>query len=391
LSPGSIVFVHGTGVRLRRFLATYETATSTAAACGMKQTFIPCTWGDPIGIEFEGKSLPDPPTAEQIAKQEDEFAHWNWLLDDPLFELSTLTIRDRSSEDKAPTRPDEQPAWEKLWNEVEAYQPSEELRLLLERGGLFDLWVSAWSATVLQSDIPREAFEASVHELPEACRALARSIVAQLHTVATSQDRPGPSAMLRTKLVDRMLTDWDQQVLGLSDFFFNLVKRAGTRFVRTRRNAFNEAAAFPIGDVLLYQAHGKAIREFIRGKIETARPPVTVVAHSLGGIACVDLLASAEPPAVDHLITLGSQSPFLYEIGALSCLKPGAGLPKDFPPWLNIFDRNDFLSFFAGRLFPEVKDHEVLSGQPFPDSHSAYFGNEAVWSAIRTFIAASAK
>jgi hypothetical protein len=356
----------------------------------LKQAFVPCAWGDPIGIEFEGKSMPDPPTAEQIEKQEDEFARWNWLLDDPLFELSTLTIRDNSSQNDAPARPDEQPPWEKLWNEIEGYQPGVELRLLLERGGLSDAWIAAWSATVLESDIPRKAFEASAHELPEACRALARSIVAQLHGVATSRNRPGPSAMLRAKLVDQLLIDWNQQVLGLSDFFFNLVKRAGTRFVRTRRNAFNEAAAFPIGDVLLYQTHGETIRDFIRGKIEVAAPPVTVVAHSLGGIACVDLLASAKPPPVGHLVTLGSQSPFLYEIGALSSLKPGTGLPEDFPPWLNIFDRNDFLSFLAGRLFPEVTDKEVTSGQPFPDSHSAYFGNEAVWSAIHAFIAAPA-
>jgi hypothetical protein len=80
LSCGSVVLVHGTGVRLRGFLDSYQTAASTAAACGVAETFIPCAWGDPIGVEFDGRSLPDPPTAEQLAAAEQEFARWNWLL-----------------------------------------------------------------------------------------------------------------------------------------------------------------------------------------------------------------------------------------------------------------------------------------------------------------------
>jgi hypothetical protein len=266
---GSLVFVHGTGVRLRGFLSTYESARSTAGACGLNQTFVPCAWGDPIGVEFAGQSLPDEPTPEQLERQEEEVAQWNWLLDDPLFELTTLTIRDQSAVATAvPERPDEQPPWEKLWHDIRAYQPKAELRLLLERGALSDLWADAWTDIVLASDIPRQAFEASAHELPEACRALARSLVAQLHVIAMARDQAGPSATLRNKVVDRLLTDWDQQVLGLGDFFLNLVKRAGTRLVRTRRNALNEAAAFRIGDVLLYQSHGKTIHDFIRGKVE---------------------------------------------------------------------------------------------------------------------------
>ena len=86
------------------------------------------------------------------------------------------------------------------------------------------------------------------------------------------------------------------------------------------------------------------------------------------------------------LVTLGSQSPFLYEIGALASLRPGQSLPRYFPPWLNVFDRSDFLSFVAGRLFSGVTDLEMASGQPFPESHSAYYGNEVVWNAIGSFI-----
>jgi hypothetical protein len=113
---------------------------------------------------------------------------------------------------------------------------------------------------------------------------------------------------------------------------------------------------------------------------------VTLVAHSLGGIACVDLLAMPNPPKVSKLITAGSQSPFLYELGALASRKPGEPLPVGFPPWLNFYDRNDFLSYIAKPFWPEVIDHEVRSGQPFPDSHGAYFGSEDVWTRIREFM-----
>jgi hypothetical protein len=53
-----------------------------------------------------------------------------------------------------------------------------------------------------------------------------------------------------------------------------------------------------------------------------AEPSVTVVAHSLGEIACVDLLASSEAHGVERLVTLGSQSPFLYQIDALKVRQP---------------------------------------------------------------------
>ena len=134
--------------------------------------------------------------------------------------------------------------------------------------------------------------------------------------------------------------------------------------MRSRRNSFNEVAAFPIGDVLLYQSRGEEMRAFIRRKIETATPPITLMAHSLGGIACFDLLASSDPPVVAHLVTVGSQSPFFYEIGALASLKPTQKLPAGFPPWLNVFDRNDFLSFVAEVAVFRAVDREVESGQP---------------------------
>jgi len=387
MTRGSLIFVHGTGVRLNKdYLRSIDNAKKAAEAAGISQVFVECAWGDQLGVEFEGKSLPDPPSVEKIEDEEEDFARWSWLFDAPLFELAQLTIRDP----QAPSpmlNPGEKPNWEKLWEKIAAYQPTEELRLLLNRGSLLEFWQDAWSQTIEVSPIPRQAFEASAHELPEASHALARALVAQLHVSAVNSGISAPSRKLRSSLFERLVADWKQTVFAPPVFFSKFLRRAATRILQRHRESFSNTAVLLIGDILLYQVHGCEIRKFIRHKIENAEPPITLVAHSLGGIACVDLLALENPPRVDHLVTVGSQSPLLYEIGALYSLKPPQPLPMTFPPWLNLYDRNDFLSYVAGRLWPEVKDFEIESGNPFPDSHCAYFGNDMTWYAIHQFIA----
>lgn len=385
MTKGTIVFVHGTGVRLRDYHRGFEHAKSVAATAGISERFLECAWGDPLGVEFRGSSLPDPPSAEKLAEEEEDFARWNWLFDDPLFELDKLTIRDPNVAASIPV-PGRKPEWETLWDRISSYHPSQELTLLLDRGGFAALWPGAWSRITQASALPRAAFEASAHELAEASHALARAVIAQLYIDATGAGIPGPSRALRQSLCERLIVDWGQQVYGLGAFFAEMFKRATTRVLRSHRERFSALAAFPVGDILLYQSRGELVRQFIRGKIEAAEPPVTLVAHSLGGIACVDLLALPNPPAIARLVTAGSQSPLLYELGALYSLKPPQSLPTGFPPWLNLYDRNDFLSYVARRLWSEVRDVEVESGQPFPDSHCAYFGNDATWRAIRDFM-----
>jgi hypothetical protein len=112
-----------------------------------------------------------------------------------------------------------------------------------------------------------------------------------------------------------------------------------------------------------------------------------VLGHSLGGIMLVDLLSrprSAGKLQVSRLITAGSQSPMLFKCDALGTMRLKTALPagSPFTPWLNIFDRNDFLSFCGSRAFPGVtegiEDFEVDCGVPFPEAHSAYFHLEAI-------------
>jgi hypothetical protein len=141
-------------------------------------------------VQFDGLSLPDKPTPKKLKEEEQDFAEWNWLFDDPLFELYTHTIRDTSKQEQAIPRPGHKAKWQELWEQIAAYKPSEELRLLLARNWYEKLWQKSWSLVVDVSQIPREAFEASANELPDAVRALARALVAQIHVLATDEGLP---------------------------------------------------------------------------------------------------------------------------------------------------------------------------------------------------------
>ncbi|MFG2632813.1 hypothetical protein ACGFX8_02260 [Streptomyces sp. NPDC048362] len=147
-----------------------------------------------------------------------------------------------------------------------------------------------------------------------------------------------------------------------------------------RRSALTDAAHPAAGDVLLYLSRGAAIREAVAAAVRAARPPVVLLAHSLGGIAALDLLVLRPLPQVALLVTVGSQAPFLYELGALPSLEHGSPLPAHVPRWLNVYDRRDLLGYVGAGVFPgRVRDVAVDSRQPFPLSHSAYWSNPELY------------
>jgi len=383
MGKGTIVFVHGTGVRLAAYTSGFAKAQAAAKDAGLAVPFADCAWGDAFGAQFEGLSLPGPVSAQRAQAEGEDLARWSWLFYDPLAELDRLTIRTTNGD--AGDWGDDANAWQAAWTSIEQYRPDADLDALLARGALTSFWPDAWSAIVVRSPVARKAFQASAGELPEAREALARALVAQLHLNASAAGQPGPSRALRDSLVKRLIIDWGD-VLAPSDFLQRFIKRAATSILKRNRYALSEAAAAPLGDILLYQARGADIRAFIRAKIMAAAPPVTVIAHSLGAIACFDLLAGAPELKVHRLVTVGTQIGLLHELGALASLPQGAALPPHFPPWLNIYDQDDFLSYLAAPLFGRVEDVEAGSGQPFPDSHSAYFANDQVWNRIRDFL-----
>jgi pimeloyl-ACP methyl ester carboxylesterase len=164
--------------------------------------------------------------------------------------------------------------------------------------------------------------------------------------------------------------------------------------MRADRGDLSTATGPPIGDIVLYQARGQRIRDYIEKQIleHSKQSPVVIVAHSLGGIASLDLLITKDLwKHVRALVTVGSQGSYFYEIGALWSLEKTdtSTLPAHFPGkrWLNILNRWDFLSYEAEPVFPKHATDRVVTGlSPFPVSHSAYWKNPQTWQHVATFL-----
>jgi hypothetical protein len=198
-------------------------------------------------------------------------------------------------------------------------------------------------------------------------------------------------AEARHELVRAVETALSTESKGLGDWLkkkvFDFGLARATAAGRGRRTGLMQDASPGVGDILLYQRRGDAIGKRVLSAIADAPPgkPLVLLAHSLGGIILFDLLTGGEiDREVAHFITVGSQLGFFYKCDAMGTVRLGPN-PKPFTPWLNIYDRNDMLSFRAGPAFgspSDVVDLEVSSGSPFPESHGAYFHMPKVYEEI---------
>jgi hypothetical protein len=391
----SVVFVHGTGVRK----ASYDkSAAKVLAALRGKHFgghFEPCLWGEKYGARLakDGRSIPDFAGVAQ-AKPDDEayLALWSLLADDPYFELRQL----RSEAARPPLVP---PA---ALAELAALP--DRLRGLARQpkviAALGDAAEPAVLAAALDTLAGADALLAALQSAARVDTALrqgaARAAVALL--LAPGDDAVWLGAERRDALVAALVdglggvemgavTDWVRKRLE------GLGKRIVVKAIERRRDLLYNGAYPLAGDILLYQARGENIRAHIAERIDACKGKVALIAHSLGGIACVDLLVTQPRPQVELLVTVGSQAPLLYELGALHGFPAPGPLPAHFPPrWINFYDPDDLLSYRAAPVFDpaspkmEVRDIELRSREPFPISHSAYWGSTTLWDRLADYL-----
>jgi hypothetical protein len=400
---GTLFFVHGTGVRKEGWVTTWGRVRDYARMNGIEGVdFAGCDWGPRLGVALDliPETLPaelatkDATGAPAPSEREVAAAAWALLLDDPLFEL-------RLAGERAA------PATRVAVGELRPDQAAVAmLRSLAARAGALDLAGTDLEATEIARAAERIA---AAPELAAAARAVqsaadpdllagvARAVVARA-LAERRADPPGsaPAALLdgarRDALVARVaqalapqatkgvLTEWLQRkAVGFA-------ARYATRAAEDRRQGLMGMSTPAIGDILFYQRRGGEIAAYLAARLQGLKRPVVAVGHSLGGIMLVDLLSRAGHPPVDLLVTAGSQSPMFYAIDALEHIRRGQAAPAPFTPWLNIFNRQDFLSFCAARVFPGVagiRDEEVDPGVPFPESHSAYWTCGRVYELVR--------
>ncbi|QIQ01575.1 hypothetical protein [Streptomyces liangshanensis] len=392
------VFVHGTGVRRERFEELFALVEAGLLREIPEAEVERCYWGAEFGAELSAGGASVPGMRPHPGPEADpETAEWLLLLTDPLCELRVLAKLGTEAQDDGFGLLGAPSPGENVGNALRALPgvlaPDDELAVLLRETGLADGYRNAlrtaersdeFHAACLVAEDDAAAAELRVHT----GRALVAVMLAEARDTALCTDAE------RDRLVDLLSGRLGGTARGMltrtASVLSRLAQRVATQsFLDRKRGEVTSEKASEIGDILRYQARGQHLRAHLERVIGNSPEPPVVIGHSLGGIALVDTLALAarrqSPLPVRLLVTVGSQAPFLHELGALAGLEPGDRLPADFPRWLNIYDRRDVLSYLAEPVFPgdgRITDHEVRSGMPFPVSHSAYWKLPSVFERI---------
>ncbi len=413
----TVVFVHGTGVRepdiSTRFRIVKDALLERDPALGVVNS----PWGEEEGffLHKDGATIPEYAGSrrggvlggpEAPGDEETESAYlpalWGLLYGDALAQLRALSLEadDATAES----------AWGGFRSEddldsrvrgLSTASASPPLLTGLAQAGVTETFDDA-VRNVTGDQTYREVLDTVPREALDDYRlAVARAITAEAMAETARRGTPARAftdASSRDALVEVLAGELGAAAPGTLAIWDPLVSKSTrimaqvlTAQARRRRAFLTDRALGFIGDVLLYQGSGSEIRDRIRAEVERAQPPVVLLAHSLGGIACVDLLVERDlSDRVRLLITVGSQAPVLYEMGALYSMEyeePNT-LPAHFPPWVNIYDQQDFLSYIGEPVFPgRITDLRVDGRQPFPEAHSAYWTNPAVYDEILRAIA----
>lgn len=390
-----VLHVHGTGVREPAYTAGFDLFRTRVAGIRPGATITPCYWGGYHGSQLGagGISIPEGRSFRAIggavATDDDiEVALWGLLDADPLFELGMLAAGGTAI---AELPPNVAPPGVNL--ATQARRLSVRMATELSEVGLHGVFAAAVDA-VLGSVEGQDALRLDAALGGELRTALARAFVAQA-MLAADEELDGVLALdgeHRDTLVAVVVAELGGSDRGLKAGLGKVAGRLALRMgvmkaIERRRAAITKSTTSTAGDVLMYLARGDCIRSFICEQVRVADGPVVIVAHSLGGVAAVDLLAVADLPSVTLLVTVGTQAPLLYELNALPNLEYGKELPNTFPRWVNIYDRRDLLSFIGAGVFPSrVVDCAVDNRVPFPRSHSAYLSNNEFYDVLNEFM-----
>lgn len=390
----AVLHVHGTGVREPAYTTEFDLFRAKLATIRPDATVVPCYWGGNHGSQLgaKGVSIPDGRSSRgvdgPVTTDDLDIGLWGLLEADPLFELGVVAASGAAGgTTAAQLPPNAVPPGVRLADQSRRLPVR--LATELEEAGLGQVFPAAVE-TVLASAAAREAMRLGGTLGGEVRTALARAFVAQ--AMATADDELDGTLALDGEHRDALvaaavheLGGSERAVLaGAAKIGGRLALRMGvTKPIERRRAAITRSTVSTGGDVLLFLARGDHIRGFIREQVRAAGGPVVIVAHSLGGVAAVDLLAAVDLPEVQLLVTVGSQAPLLYELNALPSLEYGRQLPPAFPMWVNVYDPRDLLAFTGADIFPgRVVDQMVDNRAPFPRSHSAYFGNRAFYGVL---------
>ena len=392
-----VIFVHGTGVRQVAFNESFKRFSANLVSRDQDLEPVPCCWGASLGVPADAgrETIPAAPSSRGITEGQTEAMRgpesydndlmlWTLLDRDPLVELYAWAAQSRAGRDLPPG------VGPSAWGDtIKSAADNAVILNLVNEQGLADAFVRAVELIASERDA-RLVAQAST---AEGAAVLARAIVAKALQMADEEaGQPIPlTAQQRDAITAAVVAALGVSERGLRASLLRAGLGAASRVVmptvdRRRQGLTGHVTNFS-GDILSYLARGERIRQFISSVILQCDGRKVIVAHSLGGVACMDLLVPTHYLDVDLLVTVGSQAPYLYAVGALPSLENGEPLPSHFPRWVNIYDPRDLLAFTGENVFPgRVEDRQLESGVPFPRAHSAYFANEGFYQLLASLI-----
>lgn len=375
-----VLFVHGINVRADaadKVRASIENELRKRLPDTVKVSA--CVWGNDLGafLSLGGRSIPMYETARGAPGAPDaevERQLWSELYEDPLAELDALSHEQTVSD--TPRSPRAVRTAAQLLSDVKALGSRADVQQLLAQHD-WQPYLRA-AVNVVADSSALQGLAAQSRAIQDVVKPVSRAVYAALYREAEAVGEPPLGSASRGDILAQLEVSLGGSQRGLVSWFAN-------RYARRRRGALMDSITPIVGDIIIYQGRGEAIRKRIAAAIYAHDEPVCVMAHSLGGVATVDtlLLHPDLRLKVSHLFTMGSQPGYFHEVNALVGLPSGQQMAPDFPKWVNFYDKADMLSFLAEPAFPgRVRDVEVDSGEPFPRSHSAYWHLPAVWAEV---------
>lgn len=416
-----VIFVHGIGGRTDNYDITYQKIKQIIQEKKPNTKVKPCLWGDDYGAKLlaGGASIPNyKETGGEEDRKEEKFLErrWDELYEDPFWEIRLLGYRGDTERTRFDDpRKNVETRIKEFLQEIK----SDDFQKIMEKFGINCFLEDACKITI-NSDSYDRWIQTVSKPLEEEYAVFSRAIISLvikwlielgiyapiIHNSKIREEavkiilikltNNTQSRALGIKWISKFLEDKNTSLqVFLSATSGLITDKSITPYVRKRRGAVSDFVYPMAGDILVYQytERGQKIRQFIERQIKSQQEPVILLAHSLGGVACVELLAEKlregeKLHQVKLLVTVGSQAPFFYELNALKGFPFGETLPKGFPKWLNIYDLSDVLSYVGEKLFPDlVTDIEVGNKKPLLNSHLlnahiGYWENENTWKAI---------
>ena len=397
----AIVFVHGVNVRRKGF-ELLKRRVQQGVAARRQGTRVHCLyWGDlGASLQMAGASIPGFVEGSRAvdAGEEEVATDGNvalLLLENPEIELASL----RDQEDFDPTGAGFQPMppLVEQRNEVlerarprvaEALATAEVLSTALSNPDLRGVETMVTAAFRAAGKADRALSIADL--IDPLTRAVTASMFRQIENQALALSPTLSWTEIEAVIAGILETELGSQRGWIGDKLRHGPLRLVTGALRLglRRRIMNSLSLF-MGDLLVYLSNRKEIQarleRTIDAALDTAGGPLTLIAHSLGGLITFEHVVETGR-RVERFLTVGSQPGLFAELGVLNRpLTPDANrftTPEPIEEWVNVYDPDDVLSFLVEPIFDRGRDVELNTRAPFPVAHSEYWARSELYEIL---------